>query len=120
MVEFQGVQYSPWRDGAYRCNWKCHNPDFPAPKWKTEKGFLKHLEGCGFNPNGPQWVKPADTESRQFAECPDCGSPIMEFTSCWRMKGKTVCIDCHVPYLVMGMGFHDCAGFELPGVTLEG
>ena len=37
--------------GVYRCPWKCGNPAFAAPKWKTEAGFRGHLAKC---PERPQ------------------------------------------------------------------
>ena len=38
------------RAGVYRCPWGCGNPGFPAPKWKTEAGFRKHLATCSMRP----------------------------------------------------------------------
>ena len=36
--------------GVYRCPWDCGTPGYPAPKWKTEAGFRKHLESCRERP----------------------------------------------------------------------
>ena len=47
-VVFNGVEYK--KTGLYyRCPNKCGNKDYPAPKWKTAKGFLGHLECCFAN-----------------------------------------------------------------------
>lgn len=35
----------------FRCPYRCHDKNYPAPKWKTEKGYLKHLETCIKNPD---------------------------------------------------------------------
>jgi hypothetical protein len=35
----------------FRCPHKCGDPRFPRPKWKTEKGLLKHLEKCPMRPD---------------------------------------------------------------------
>jgi hypothetical protein len=34
------------KNGYYYCDKECHNPKYPKPKWKTEKGIKTHLEGC--------------------------------------------------------------------------
>ena len=36
--------------GVYRCPWSCGTPGYPAPKWRTEAGFRKHLAGCRNRP----------------------------------------------------------------------
>ena len=38
------------RAGVYRCPWDCGTPGYPAPKWRTEAGFRKHLAGCRNRP----------------------------------------------------------------------
>lgn len=38
------------KGGVYRCPWGCGSPGFPAPKWKTEAGFRKHLATCRERP----------------------------------------------------------------------
>ena len=38
------------KSGVYRCPWGCGAPGFPAPKWKTEAGFRKHLAVCRERP----------------------------------------------------------------------
>lgn len=38
------------KGGVYRCPWGCGTPGFPAPKWKTEAGFRKHLATCRERP----------------------------------------------------------------------
>ena len=120
-VVFEGMTYSPWRDGSFRCPWKCSDPNYPQRKWASEKGFLKHLQECKGKPE-PEliWEKPPEREREVFGECPDCGATIWKMQSCWWMLDKIVCIDCHELYLEAGMGHHDCAGLNLPAVLLEG
>lgn len=116
-----GTDYPAGRDGKFRCPWKCHNPQFPAPSWKTEKGYAKHLAECSCNPKiGEDYVAAIAAAPEEFAECPDCGAIIMKMTSIWQMPERFVCFDCRGPYLEAGIGFQDCAGLILPGMTLEG
>ena len=118
---FDGVEYKPWKDEKYRCPWRCHNPDFPAPKWSTEKGFQKHLEGCSCNPAiGRDYVAEQGAVPEVFAECEDCGRPIMKFTSIWQLIGRFVCFNCREVYQECGQGYLDCCGLQLPKYLLEG
>jgi hypothetical protein len=71
-------------------------------------------------PSRKQWTPPPPPPPEPFAECPDCGETIYKFTSIWQMSNRRVCFDCREVYSEMGVGFHDCAGFVLPGMTLEG
>jgi len=48
-IDFEGKVVKP-NSGYYRCPYKCHSSGYPAPKWKTEKGFRSHMEKC---PNSP-------------------------------------------------------------------
>jgi hypothetical protein len=49
-IEFEGKLVKPVR-GKYKCPHNCHNPAFPAPSWKTETGFRKHMESCSGTPS---------------------------------------------------------------------
>jgi hypothetical protein len=51
MINFEGKEIKPWKDGKYRCPFACHRSDYPRPKWGTKKGFLKHLESCPQTPS---------------------------------------------------------------------
>ena len=46
VIYFEDKKIKPGRDGTYRCPFRCSRSDYPAPKWKTMKGFLKHLNEC--------------------------------------------------------------------------
>ena len=48
-IEFEGKLVRHYR-GKYKCPHNCHNPAFPAPSWKTETGFRKHMESCSGAP----------------------------------------------------------------------
>lgn len=52
-IEFEGKLVKPVR-GKYKCPHNCHNPAFPAPSWKTENGFRKHMESCSGTPTAVQ------------------------------------------------------------------
>jgi len=60
-IEFQGVKIK--KSGEYwKCPFKCHKDKrFPAPKWKTLKGFEKHLNSC---PNSPSNIKIKEEKER--------------------------------------------------------
>jgi hypothetical protein len=49
VVEFEGFKIKPQR-GVYRCPFNCGDPRYPRPKWKTVKGFMRHLQGCSQSP----------------------------------------------------------------------
>ena len=49
-IIFEGITIKP-KNGVYKCPFKCGNPGYPTPKWKTEKGFLKHLNSCYKRPS---------------------------------------------------------------------
>lgn len=116
-----GREYLPDHKGRFFCPWKCHDPNYPPKNWLTEKGFSGHLAKCKAKPEPElEYVAPATVGPEYFADCADCGEPILKLTSCWRMRDKITCIDCHEPYLESGMGHHDCAGLEFPGFVLEG
>jgi len=50
IIEFEGVKIKPSR-GIYRCPFNCHRSDYPAPKWKTKQGIMKHLQTCSKRPS---------------------------------------------------------------------
>lgn len=52
--------------GVYRCPFKCGDPRYPAPKWKTEAGARKHLAQCPKRPEAMEAQRKAD-EARQAA-----------------------------------------------------
>ena len=49
-IEFEGLKIKPSR-GVYKCPFNCSNPNYPTQKWKTEKGFIRHLESCYKRPS---------------------------------------------------------------------
>jgi len=49
--EFEGVKIKPSKTGVYRCPFNCNRSDYPAPKWKTEQGIMKHLQSCRNRPS---------------------------------------------------------------------
>lgn len=49
-IDFEGKLVTP-KNGGYRCPYKCHSAGYPAPKWKTEKGFIRHMETCKARPS---------------------------------------------------------------------
>lgn len=51
VIEFEGAKIKPSKTGVYRCPFKCHRSDYPAPKWKTEQGIMKHLQTCSKRPS---------------------------------------------------------------------
>jgi hypothetical protein len=111
-----------WK-GFYRCPYPdCHHPDFPARKFKTDAGFIKHLSECKARPYGSGvWHKPPDPPKVLWGLCADCGKEIYEMESCWPMSDRTVCVSngCWEKYCEQGIGFHDCAGLKFPEITLS-
>lgn len=119
-VTYDGVEYAPGRDGKYRCEWNCHNPMYGRSSWKTEKGFLKHFEGCSCNPAiGKNYVAEQAAAPEVFGECPDCGCKIMKMHAIWQLFERFVCYDCREVYQEFGQGYLDCAGLQLPKFLLE-
>ncbi len=49
-IEFMGKKIKP-RGGFYKCPYACGDSRYPQPKYKTEQGFIKHLNGCRLNPD---------------------------------------------------------------------
>ena len=50
-IIFENVVIKPSKSGYYKCPFNCHDSRYPQPKWKTEKGFMKHLEKCNMKPS---------------------------------------------------------------------
>ena len=50
-IIFEGVVIKPTKSGYYKCPFNCYDSRFPQPKWKTEKGFMKHLQKCNMKPS---------------------------------------------------------------------
>lgn len=51
IIDFEGTIVKPTKAGVYMCPFGCGDKRFSAPKWKTEKGFRKHMESCGARPS---------------------------------------------------------------------
>jgi hypothetical protein len=62
IIEFDGKQVKP-KNGVYRCPFNCSNSGYPAPTWKTEKGFRKHMTTCS---KRPSFLK--DKQEKEAAE----------------------------------------------------
>jgi hypothetical protein len=50
-IDFEGKLVIA-KNGKYRCPFKCHTGSYPAPAWRTEKGFRQHMERCPACPSG--------------------------------------------------------------------
>jgi hypothetical protein len=62
-IIFEGVTIKPTKIGVWKCPFGCHTDNrFPAPKWKTEKGFMRHLENCYMRPSA---VEKRNNEKQQ-------------------------------------------------------
>lgn len=66
-IQFGGKLVKPVR-GKYKCPHRCHNPDFPAPGWKTEAGFRKHMTCCPGTPAARQQAADAQLARAAGAE----------------------------------------------------
>ena len=53
VIEFEGEKVIP-QNGVYRCPYNCGDPRYPRKKWKTERGFRRHMKNC---PNKPSAVE---------------------------------------------------------------
>jgi hypothetical protein len=117
-----GVEYLRDYKGFWRCPFpECHHPDYPARKFKTDAGFIKHLGECKARPDGSGvWQKPPEPPKTVWGVCPDCQKPILSGETVWWMVDKKVCMGCYEPYLAADVGHMDCCDLVLPGVTLEG
>lgn len=63
IIEFDGKQVKPNKQGVYKCPFKCGSSGYPEPSWKTEKGFRKHMTTC---PKRPSYLK--DKQEMEAAE----------------------------------------------------
>lgn len=116
-INFEGKEYSPDSRGYYRCPYRCGNPDFPAPKWVTERGFAKHLAECRAKPEPESvYVPPEPSEVVWWRDCDGCGRPIMTGDTIWVATPDRFCFDCAPG--VPTFGYFDCAGLVLPGVDI--
>lgn len=52
-IDFEGKLVTPKR-GVYSCPYRCHSGSYAPPKWKTEKGFRKHMGECRCSPSAWQ------------------------------------------------------------------
>lgn len=59
-IDFDGQIVKPSTRG-YVCPFRCHDSRYPAPTWKTEKGFRQHMITC---PHAPSNLK-RDEERRE-------------------------------------------------------
>lgn len=51
-IIFEGVKIKSTKTGIWRCPFGCHTDKrYPAPIWKTKKGFMRHLEKCYMRPS---------------------------------------------------------------------
>jgi len=58
------------RAGVWHCPWDCGAPGFPAPKWRTEAGFRKHLATCRERPT-IESIREAQTKPKPAPETSD-------------------------------------------------
>jgi hypothetical protein len=63
VIDFDGVQVKPNKQGVYKCPFKCGNPSYREPTWKTEKGFRGHMTKCH---KRPSFLK--DKQEKEAAE----------------------------------------------------
>lgn len=63
IIEFDGKQVKPNKQGVYKCPFKCGNPSYSEPTWKTEKGFRQHMTKCH---KRPSFLK--DQQEKEAAE----------------------------------------------------
>ncbi len=49
-IEFEGKKVKPNAQGFYKCPY-CKPNGYPAKKWKTSNGFIKHTQECGYAPS---------------------------------------------------------------------
>ncbi|KWA84123.1 hypothetical protein WL29_22425 [Burkholderia ubonensis] len=63
-IDFDGKRVTP-TNGKYKCPFRCHSSGYPAPTWKTEKGFRKHMESCPSSPSATQRKAALAAQQRQ-------------------------------------------------------
>jgi hypothetical protein len=107
----------PKRDarGFYRCPFKCGDPQYPQPKWKTLKGYEKHIVSCSFKPP-PIHVPTPQPAPELFGNCTGCGSIVLHGDTIWISRDVWRCYDCALFSSVLPRpGYLDCAGLVLAG-----
>ena len=65
-MEKKKKKIKPSKTGYYRCPFGCGRKDYPAPKWKTEKGFMKHLNECYYRPSAVEKRNEAKEDLEQL------------------------------------------------------
>jgi len=76
-IMFDGKEVKP-KKGFYYCPFRCGDPLYPRKKWKTERGFRKHMESCSACPSAQtrneqaKKERDADNEKRKQAAMADC------------------------------------------------
>ena len=65
-IDFDGKLVTP-KNGKYKCPFRCHPSGYPAPTWKTEKGFRRHMESCSCSPSATQ--RKATLAAQQRQDC---------------------------------------------------
>lgn len=61
-INFEGKNVTPTPTGIYRCPYNCGQKGYPAKKWKTEKGFRKHMTECPKRPSAVNKRQEAELE----------------------------------------------------------
>ena len=51
LIEFEGKTVKPNKNGEYKCPFNCGHTGYPVRKWKTEKGFRRHMNNCSQRPS---------------------------------------------------------------------
>lgn len=103
-----------WK-GFFRCPWKCGNTDFPQPKWKTEAGFKKHLEGCAMRPQEPP-PPPPPPELVPWGRCSGCHCMVFEGETILKRGKNFLCTNCmYATNEKVKDEYLDCAGLVLGG-----
>ncbi len=114
MTREQAQAQVPDCQGRYWCPLKCHDKAYPAPRWKTQAGYLKHLDKCPELPvNAPAPPPPPERTIQQA--CPACGAAILDGDSVWRCADRIACcLSCITAGpAAYGLGHMDFAGLYL-------
>ncbi len=67
-IYFEDRKIPPGKDGQYRCPFRCGSSGYPARKWKTMAGFMKHLNECPKSAAGRKRTEEKDKLAREAAE----------------------------------------------------
>jgi hypothetical protein len=67
-IYFEDKKIPPGRDGQYKCPFKCGRAGYPARRWKTMAGFMKHLNECPRSAAGRKKQEEKDKLARIAAE----------------------------------------------------